>query len=919
LALLCGFALTGALFYGVSQLEQDRQQLTFQQRAHARVFALREGISNAINGLHAINQLFASRAQVSREEFRQFAVPLLARHSYVLGASFNRFITLAERPAMEASLDKVVPGLVVREMRDGQPVPAGQRPRYRVIEYIEPEAANDAALGLDTLFPARDESARQRAYDTGLASTGTLVPLAQRTRARMGVVVALPVYRFGAPLGNVAARRAALVGETTIALLPGEMIAKIFGQAEPGLLPPIDLKVYADQVASADNLVYQSPAPAGSDGLRLPRWLYPDRAPPFQAQIEVGGKNWLLVATPAQHLPASEHLASLFTLVLGIITSLLGAAFVSTLTSRQNVIQRSVDLRTAQLKAANQALLLRQRAIESSTNSVVITSAATGNPTVYVNPAFERTTGYSAADMAGRSPSILYRGDEDQHAVEEIRSAIREQRDGHAVLRSYRKDGSMFWNDMYISPVRDEQGTVTHFISIQHDITAIKTYESELHHQATHDALTGLPNRLLLQDRLAQTIAHSARKGHELWLVSIDLDRFKFTNSRLGHKGGDRLLQVVAARLQSAVREVDTVARLGGDEFALLLLPDHGAQVPRADQLQRVLDSLAAPLVLDGSELFLSCSAGISVYPADGAEPVVLAERADIAMYRAKEMGGNNYQFFTTALNEQLRERLHIESALRTALERREFELYYQPQVDTGSGRIVGMEALIRWHHPEMGMVAPNRFIALAEETGLILPIGSWVLQTACRQLRSWQLAGREQLRMAVNVSARQVAEPDFVLSVAKVLAETGLSPQCLELELTESTVMNDVEHAVIVMRELKKLGITLAIDDFGTGYSSLAHLKRFAIDVLKIDQTFVRDLTVDPDDAAIVNTIIALADNLGLEVISEGVETQEQLEFLRQHGCRQMQGYYFSRPVAADAFLVLLEKNEAQLAGEEA
>jgi len=347
-------------------------------------------------------------------------------------------------------------------------------------------------------------------------------------------------------------------------------------------------------------------------------------------------------------------------------------------------------------------------------------------------------------------------------------------------------------------------------------------------------------------------------------------------------------------------------------------LPERGGHAPRAEQLQRVLDSLAAPLVLDGTELFLTASAGIAAFPGDSKEPGVLAERADIAMFRAKEMGGNQYQFYTAAMNEQLGERLRIESALRTGLERREFELHYQPQVDCTTGRIMGMEALIRWRHPEMGMVAPYRFIPLAEETGQILAIGAWVLRTACRQLRDWQHAGRKELRIAVNVSARQLAEPDFVQSVADVLADTGLAPCCLELELTESAVMDDVAHATEVMHQLKKLGVQLAIDDFGTGYSSLAHLKRFEIDVLKIDQTFVRDLTVDPDDAAIVTTIIALAGNLGLDVISEGVETQDQLDFLRRHGCRHMQGYLFGRPMPAADFLALLEQSEAALSASQ-
>ncbi|WP_342115254.1 bifunctional diguanylate cyclase/phosphodiesterase [Pseudoduganella sp. OTU4001] len=907
LALLCGFAMTGALFAGISRLEAQRAQLAFEQRVQARAFVLREGVGGALSSLYAVNQLFTSHPDTSREQFRRFVAPLLARYPYVLGTSYLRFIDHAERPAFEASLQALRPGATITDMRDGVLQPAPPRARYRVIDYIEPLAGNEQALGFDTLHGDGAVSARQRAYASGTPAAGPLVQLVQRNGSgpRLGVVVSMPLYAQGAG-GPV-------VGETALTLQPGEMIEKIFASAGTDSTA-LAMRVYAAPRAEAASLVYQTPPQQPNGGLALPAWLYPARTAPVSLPLDVAGARWLLQATPDQRVLASEHLASLFTLALGILTTLIGSAFVDSLKRRKLLIQQRVETRTAELKAANQALLLRQRAIESSTNAVVITSCELHNPIVYVNPAYERITGYRSSEVLGTSPRLLFGADLDQPGIDELRAAIREQRDGHAVLRCYRKDGTQFWNDIYMSPVRDEHGAVTNFISIQHDITAIKEYESELHHQSTHDALTGLPNRVLLQDRLAQTIQHSGRKGHELWLVSIDLDRFKFTNSRLGHQGGDRLLQIVAARLQAAVRPVDTVARLGGDEFALLLLPEHGGSAPRAEQLQRVLDSLAAPLVLDNTELFLTCSAGIAVFPTDSKEPGVLAERADIAMFRAKEMGGNNYQFYTAAMNEQLGERLRIESALRTALERREFELHYQPQVDSASGRIMGMEALIRWRHPEMGMVAPNRFIPLAEETGQILAVGHWVLRTACRQLRDWQRAGRKDLRMAVNVSARQLAEPDFVQDVADVLADTGLAPHCLELELTESAVMNDVAHATQVMHALKKLGIKLAIDDFGTGYSSLAHLKRFEIDVLKIDQTFVRDLTVDPDDAAIVCTIIALAGNLGLEVISEGVETQEQVDFLRRHGCRHMQGYYFGRPLPADGFIALLEQNEAAL-----
>ena len=918
-ALVCGLGLTALLFASARQLEQDNLDLAFQQRARVRLFALEEGVSDAIDALRAVNQLFASQPQVTRQQFHLYAQALLARCPYAAGISYMRIITQAERAGLEAELRQLglAPQLV--EMHDGQLVPAGVRASYRVIDYMEPVAGNERAFGLDTAYPSYDAEARQRSNDNGQPVAGSLLTLAQGqsqgSAPRRGVVVTMPVYRFGAPLGDVAARRAALVGENAIVLRPAELARKSLDAA--GLLggAGIELRLYAGASADPATLVFQTAAPADTTLPAALRWLYPARPLRAQPMFDVAGRRWLLDIAAVPHWSASEHLASLCTLALGAILSVLGAALADALVSRTRRVQREVALRTGQLKQMNQTLLLRERAIESSTNAIVIALAAPDNPIVYVNPAFERTTGYSAAEVLGRSPRLLYGSDTEQQGVLEIRAAVRELRAGHAVMRNYRKDGTLFWNEVNVSPVRDEAGAVSHFVSIQHDISAMKAYESELQHRATHDTLTGLPNRVLMQDRLRQAIVHAARKSQMIWIVSIDLDRFKFVNSRLGHKGGDRLLQAVAERLQASVRPVDTVVRVGGDEFALLLLPRPGAGRPRADQVQRLLDDIAAPLTLDGQQLFLTCSAGVAVYPDDGAEPDLLVERADIAMYRAKEMGRNNFQFYTAAMNERLGERVLIEGALRGALERNEFVLHYQPQIDIDSGRIVGMEALIRWQHPELGVVAPNRFIALAEETGLIQPIGAWVMRTACLQLLAWRRAGREHLRIAVNISARQVAEQDFVQSVAQLLEEIGLEPHCLELELTETLVMNDLEHAIVVMHDLKKLGVKLAIDDFGTGYSSLAHLKRFEVDVLKIDQTFVRDLTVDPDDAAIVATIIALAANLNLDVISEGVETLEQVAFLREHGCRQMQGYYFSRPVPAAAFERLLLENEAGVA----
>ena len=565
------------------------------------------------------------------------------------------------------------------------------------------------------------------------------------------------------------------------------------------------------------------------------------------------------------------------------------------------------NLRT--VAEAQEALRLRDRAIESSINAIVITDYREDDlPIVYVNPAFERMTGYASAEAMGRNPRFLAAADVNQPELEAIQVALKEKRDCRVVLRNHRKDGSMYWSELHIAPVKDDDGEVTHYVGVQNDITAMKKYQSEIEQQANFDSLTGLPNRNLLTDRAATAIVRAGRDAHGIAVVLIDLDNFRLVNDSLGHAVGNQLLRLVGERLGSALREMDTIARLGGDEF-VLVLGEQESERTISSQMQRIVDVFARPFAVGEQELFVTVSIGVASYPQDGEGFDVLLKNAEVAMYRAKDLGRNTFQFYAAEMNARVAERLTMENWLRRAVEHRELLLHFQPQLDLRTGHIFGAEALVRWQHPKLGMVSPARFIPLAEQTGLIVPIGEWVLRAACAQNKAWQDAGLPPIAVAVNISARQFREKSLLKSVAAILEETGLEPRFLELEVTESAIMHDAEGVIAILQQLKAMGVMLSIDDFGTGYSSLSYLKRFPVDRLKIDQSFIRDLALGADSAAIVQAVITLGHSLNLKVIAEGVETAAQLQFLRQRECDEKQGYFFSRPLPAEEFRKLLEE----------
>ncbi len=523
-----------------------------------------------------------------------------------------------------------------------------------------------------------------------------------------------------------------------------------------------------------------------------------------------------------------------------------------------------------------------------------------------INPATTLMTGYEAFELLGHTVFGMINLHNDQ-TPEAFQAMVVERGSWNGELDVTTKNGNDCPVGIRVTRVDDPRsGVPAHYIWILADITERRQAEERMRHIAQHDALTGLPNRLALLMRLAQLLPEARRHQWNIAIMFIDLDRFKIINDTLGHQIGDEMLREVACRLSSVIRETDFVARLGGDEF-VILLPGIATPADAAIVANKIIAALSTAIQVDGHELHTSPSIGISLFPDDGPDGDSILKNADTAMYHAKSAGRNNYQFFATEMNRVTAERLDIERKLRHAIARNELTLCFQPQFGAHSNQPTGVEALLRWLHPTDGMIRPDRFIPVAEETGIIVEIGEWVLRNACHEMKHWIDAGLQPMRMAVNVSARQLRRRDFCETVAGALAESGLPPELLELEITESSVMESPEEAIVILQRLGRMGVTLAIDDFGTGYSSLAYLKLFPIDHLKIDRSFVADIEHDLNDRAIAFGTIALAHSLGLNVIAEGVETEDQLDLLRSNGCDEVQGYLFSKPLnsaAAFAFL---------------
>jgi diguanylate cyclase (GGDEF)-like protein/PAS domain S-box-containing protein len=865
-----------AIYLQADRWESNQQMQTFRLKAQQTGDLLQAQFSEHERFIYAMAKaLNDPRRTLSAEDFNNLAHGYLDQRPELLSMAWLMPVAGSERSAFEAwGRQQVSPAFEIRERgADGKLRTAGQRQRYFAVTFVAPDAARDY-VGMDFLFEERRGAALERAIQSGQPTATAPLQFA-RSMPGSGLLLLQTVY----PSNN-------------------------HHQAVGSLLIAMQFQAYVQQALNRsefDHFLVRFEDTDDDSGRRvvldtLRREVVPGD---FQRQLHFGGRIYELTLAPtAAYLQQQRGWQSWTVLTCGLLLTGLLGTLMMLISGERARIQGQVKDSTARLRQRE----ARLQAILNKAADAILTIDGDGL-LMSANAAAGRLFGYAPDSMVALRLDRLIPVGIGEAAGLDAAGLLRMIACGvthEYELPGWRSDGSEFPLAMSVSEVELPDEHL--FVAILHDLTEQHMAQERIHRLAHHDTLTGLDNRLSLNLRLDQLLAQTRRSGGTAAVLFIDLDHFKKINDTYGHQTGDLLLIAVSQRLQELLREVDTIARLGGDEFIVVtsgtVTPDEASNIA-----VRIVDALTAPYHLQGKTVHSGASVGVAMFPSDGDDGSTLLRHADTAMYAAKNQGRGNFQFFSAEMNTATHERLLLESRLWQALEQNEFELYLQPQIELATQRIIGAEALLRWHHPELGMVGPDRFIPIAEESGLILPLGDWVLQRACSLLHSWRVPELAHLRLAVNLSARQCHGAGLLPHLDRLLGVHGINPALLELEITESAAMQDPERSRALLIELRSRGIKVAIDDFGTGYSSLSYLKLFEIDRIKIDRGFVKDIESDPDDAVIVAATIALAHSLGLEVIAEGVETAAQRDFLRAKQCDEAQGYLYARPMPVAQF----------------
>lgn len=921
LTFVLAIVLTGILYQNFLDSERANTRLDFEQAATIRINALRAETKVTIELLLLVSSHLELMGGGTAAGFRHYTLAMLEQHPYLQAVGYNPRVFLAGRQDFERTARVEQPDFSITEiLQPGVFTPAGQRPEYFPFLYVEPLASNKPASGFDVAtetvpdprLPRR--TAMRAAADNNAIAVSPPLPLAlKKNSGQTGVIVFSPLYR------SDQIRDENFFGFATLVIRVGDMLLWSQRMANEHGWKDVQL-VLEDCTGTSPIAMYGTlPAP-------LPELHHEGRI-----DIPVG-RQWRVTALPVKNaFSLAPKSGALTLLAIGSALSLLLGILVQVLSDRSQAIRSQVRERTADLATANDKLRLEVERRESSENRLRQISAlqrsvlanagyaiiATNNDGIIqvFNPAAERILGYPAKAVVNQlRPSFFHQKehgpDDDAARFQTIVAPLAELPAGSHFdqeLTYWPRSGSPVPIKLSLSVMHDEDGKQVGYMGIAHDISAQKAAAAHITRLAHFDTLTGLPNRLQLRTELRRAIAAAKRSEQELGVMFVDLDRFKNINDSLGHFVGDALLQNVGKRLQGCLREGDVIARMGGDEFVILL--DHLTHAEKAAEIaERILTEVSLPIAIKDHSLTITPSIGIALYPKDGTDSDALIQNADTAMYSAKEHGRNAYRFFQRSMSEQVSARLTMESRIRHALKESLFFLDYQPQFDALTGRLTGAEALVRMRGSE-GVVPPDQFIPVAEDSGLILPLGDWVLAEAARRNQAWIDGGWQPVPIAVNVSARQFEQPDFPEKIRAALAEAGLEARWLEIELTESTIMQSVDKTLDALNALKAQGLRIVIDDFGTGFSSLAYLKRFPIDCLKIDRSFVEELEAGGEGNCIVQAIISLARQLSLQVVAEGVETAGQLELLQHWGCTTIQGYLLGRPMDATNFEALLER----------
>ena len=904
-AAVLGLALTSLIDHFVRDVEQERLSQRFHLRAESLADNIVRRFQEPLNSLIMLQRLHASVDYVDHQVFHRFAEPMF--HTPGVRSFFwAPRIAGDKRAAFEqGTRQRLGNGFSIKDRDErNEPLQAVARATYFPLLHAIPAGVEQRFAGFDVYADVQ----LAQIIDSAVA-TGSIVRSEQGMLRKLSgqdsvLLLVLPVYRTDLPVETSAQRQEALLGLVGTTL----DIETLFSAAN---LEIFDTDSF--YTGLFDEHLQQGMQQLASWNDGVTRWSDANGQPLAHVKVFVFGNHFLSLNIEVSDLWVKDNDVSRrgFVHSAGVLMTVLLLVALGFMLKRSDQARWLKASRDENVEKRRRAELWADKlylAVEQNPAAVFI--ADLERRIEYVNDSFVETTGYPRHEILGQDSKMLRPPTEDDTPYDAMWDAARQGRKWQGEFQTRRRDGSTFWERVLMSPLKGADGKVMSCVVIKEDITEREEARQRIVQLAYHDALTGLPNRLLLRDRFGRAQALASRMQSRVALMYLDLDRFKMINDSLGHPVGDVLLQDVVARLKTCVREADTISRQGGDEFIILL-----GDVRDGDAVSRVADKIhqrmAEPFEVKGHLLSTSFSIGVALYPDDGDDFDLLLQKADTAMYHAKESGRNAHRFFTELMNEKAVERLLLESRLRQALEKQEFVLYYQPQLDLRSGAIVGVEALIRWLCPEGELISPGRFIPAAEDSGLIVPIGNWVLGEACRQAREWQREGLAPFVIAVNLSAAQFRRHDLINNVINALVLSDLDSQWLELELTESIMIRDADATLDTVRRLKALGVKLSVDDFGTGYSSLAYLKRFSVDKLKVDQSFVRDLATDPEDAAIVRAIIQMAHSLKLKTIAEGVENEEQGKLLRDYQCDEVQGYWLARPMPPDELAAYIRNHQ--------